>query len=305
MKNIITVTLVILFWGCNFKKEQVVSEVQGGIQTIETEDYLLKKTKSNPLATLILFGGFPESPIDIMREFAIDSLAELNGVTLLYSKFNRRLWLEENEKNKLKSTLEHAFEKHILSKENIYIGGFSSGGNISLLLSNYLIEQQSSIQPQGLFLVDSPVDLLALYQCAQKNVKRNFMPASVQESQGIITQFDEHFGNIENGIRNYEKHSPYTCRTKNINNLTDLRNLKIRMYTEPDTLWWKENRRNNYDEMNAFYIKALANEIQDQLNNTKVELIETQNKGFRRNGYRHPHSWSIVDKDELIKWILN
>ena len=37
----------------------------------------------------------------------------------------------------------------------------------------------------------------------------------------------------------------------------------------------------------------------------KVEYIPTENMGFRANGERHPHSWSIIDKVGLIKWILN
>jgi hypothetical protein len=35
-----------------------------------------------------------------------------------------------------------------------------------------------------------------------------------------------------------------------------------------------------------------------------VELITTENKGYRANGQRHPHSWSIVDGKDLIKWML-
>jgi hypothetical protein len=36
----------------------------------------------------------------------------------------------------------------------------------------------------------------------------------------------------------------------------------------------------------------------------QVEYISTENKGYRANGDRHPHSWSIVDKDKLVEWIL-
>ena len=44
----------------------------------------------------------------------------------------------------------------------------------------------------------------------------------------------------------------------------------------------------------------------NQLGNLKANLILTQNKGFRKpDNNRHPHSWSIVDNDELIVWLLN
>lgn len=35
-----------------------------------------------------------------------------------------------------------------------------------------------------------------------------------------------------------------------------------------------------------------------------VEYIPTENKGYRSNGERHPHSWSIVDGTDLVNWML-
>lgn len=55
--------------------------------------------------------------------------------------------------------------------------------------------------------------------------------------------------------------------------------------------------------MNAYYIKKLSESLKNS-GFGKVEYITTENKGYRENGKKHPHSWSIVDKNELIKWIL-
>ncbi|WP_301338810.1 hypothetical protein [Tenacibaculum mesophilum] len=37
---------------------------------------------------------------------------------------------------------------------------------------------------------------------------------------------------------------------------------------------------------------------------TILSILPTTNKGYRANGERHPHSWAIVDKNDLINWIL-
>lgn len=58
------------------------------------------------------------------------------------------------------------------------------------------------------------------------------------------------------------------------------------MYTEPDTLWWKENRMAGYEKLKENHF-------------TDIEYIPTKNKGYRTNGERHPHSWSIVDTMDL------
>jgi hypothetical protein len=72
--------------------------------------------------------------------------------------------------------------------------------------------------------------------------------------------------------------------------------------SEPDTIWWKHNRMADFDQMNAYYLEQLS-ELLKKTGFNQVEYIATENKGFRANGERHPHSWSIVDKKELIDWI--
>ena len=63
----------------------------------------------------------------------------------------------------------------------------------------------------------------------------------------------------------------------------------------------------DFDQMNAFYLEILSMLIKKS-NFKQVEYISTENKFYRANGYRHPHSWAIVDKDKdkdkLVEWIL-
>ena len=85
--------------------------------------------------------------------------------------------------------------------------------------------------------------------------------------------------------------------------LKNLENTRIRFYTEPDIQWWKENRKADYDQMNANFIEKLSQNLKDA-GFDQVEYIPTENKGYRANGDRHPHSWSIVDKEDLLQWML-
>ena len=38
--------------------------------------------------------------------------------------------------------------------------------------------------------------------------------------------------------------------------------------------------------------------------NKNAAFIQALGKGYRVDGTRHPHSWSIVNPAEFIKWIL-
>ena len=272
--------------------------------SLSTENYEIIKPQSKIEGLLILFGGFPESASDIKNEFQIHEIAIEHKIAVILMNFNRRLWLEENEKVNLSTILTEATSLNNIPTTNTYIGGFSSGGNVSLLLTNYLMKNDNSIKPKGVFIIDSPVDLLELYKCSERNIIKNFSKGSVQESQRTVSTFDEYFGKPEFNIEKYESLSPYTYSTNVTENLKFLKDLRIRMYTEPDTVWWKTNRMNDYEDMNAYYIKNLAIQLKKDFNQDNIELIETENKGKRANGYRHPHSWSIVDKEDLISWML-
>lgn len=53
--------------------------------------------------------------------------------------------------------------------------------------------------------------------------------------------------------------------------------------------------------MNAIDAAALVNALRLQ-GNKQAELILTTDQGYRPEGSRHPHSWSIVDEQELVEW---
>jgi hypothetical protein len=291
--------IFIVFFSCkNIEKKKTE------FQEVINDKYELIKNTGNTKKVLILFGGFGEKTADIKREFKILPIAQKNSIAVIYMNYNQKLWLEENEKQKLAEQLQSIFLENKLPTNDIYVGGFSSGGNVALLISSFLIENTNfKLEPKGAFIVDSPIDLVALYKSSEKNLTRNFSEISVQESTWIIETLGKQFGNPSNNISKYQDYSVFTSKIDNFDNLKSLKNTKIRLYTEPDTLWWKENRKADFDQMNAFYIKKLYENLKKS-GFDQVEYIPTENKGYRANGDRHPHSWSIVDTGELIKWIM-
>lgn len=194
-------------------------------EEVKNGEYELIRPKEDLNEVLVLFGGYPEKAEDIKREFKILETAKKYGIAVVFMNYNQKLWLKENEKQKLAEQLQNIFTENDLPRTKTYFGGFSSGGNIALLISDFLTQQNSEMTPKG-----------------------------------------------------------------------------IRFYSEPDTLWWKQNRMADFDQMNAYYLERLSRLLKKS-GFKQVEYIATENKGYRANGERHPHSWSIVDKKELIEWI--
>ena len=272
-------------------------------EIIKTSEFELIKVR-NQKGLLILFPCFPCDAENTLTEFKIAEISSKNGFSVLAMNLNERLYLNPKEKEELAVKLTGIVKEQNLTEKNIFIGGFSSGGNVSLIISDYLVKNKSQIQPKGVFIVDSPVDLVGLYKTAEKNLELNFSEPTVAESKWIKEMLDNEFGNPANGIANYELNSPFTLETQNIDNLKNLEKLKIRFYTEPDLKWWKEHAKNDYKDLNAYYIQKLSKKLKTEFGKNNVELIKTENRGYRENGERHPHSWSIINEKDLVNWMM-
>ena len=295
------ISIIILFFSADIYGQNSNEFIDRSIELPNDHELFIPATEVK--YTLILFGGFPENVSDIKREFRIISEANKNEIAIIFLNFNRALWLDKEDKKKLHETLQEIILNYNLPDEKIYLGGFSSGGNIALLLSNYLFEVDSQIRPSGVFIIDSPVDLLKLHELCQKNIKLKHSALSVNESKYLVNFMENELGDPALNREKYIKFSPYFSEDSNIENVENLAKIKVRFYSEPDVQWWKENRSNDVTDLNANWIQRLANDLKKESKKENIEYIQTINKGYRANGERHPHSWSIVDIPNLINWI--
>tara|TARA_B100000767_G_scaffold275500_1_gene312809 strand:- start:352 stop:1275 length:924 start_codon:yes stop_codon:yes gene_type:complete len=305
MNRLLIISILFVIAACLPRKDvKQVEEKKNRKSTIfVSQNYELIIPKKQD-GLLILFPCFPCNAEDTRTQFNIIDITSANNITVLLMNFNQHLWLSDSEKKELEEIIMDAVIQYGIKIDNTYIGGFSSGGNVSLLLTDYLKLTESLIQPKGLFITDSPVDLLGLYENSQKAIEKNKSEPAVQEANWIIEMFNLEFGTGETSYSNYESKSPYFSKTNSTKNISNLNGLKIRLYSEPDTLWWKQNRDAEYEDMNAYYIEQLANDLGKLYGVENVTYIKTENRGYRENGKRHPHSWAIIDEKDLVKWIL-
>lgn len=301
MKFSLFISLILII-GCKnqSKKEQ---KLKYEVTTIQNDDYeLIKSSESKTL--LIVFPGGGSTSKETKRDFKIIEKATEKGVSVLLMNFGRHLWIDKEDSQQLSNLIKKAIDENDLKTDNVYIGGMSIGGTVALTLSDYLCKTNSLLKPKGVFVVDSPIDLYALYKSSQKDIARkDFTEERLAEPKWIINYFEEEFGGKDSLLLNIQKVSPLTIKTNNIDNIKNLKNEKLRFYTEPDTLWWKENRQTDFESTNAYTLQR-TNELLNNQYWSNVELIQTKEKGFRNDGDRNPHSWSIVDTDNLINWIL-
>lgn len=129
-------------------------------------------------------------------------------------------------------------------------------------------------------------------------------PDSMVESAYIIKRLHQEIGGSPDEVRSaYYDMSPYSYTDTRQYAIQPLISLPIRLYTEPDIDWWIEDG-SDMSTMNTYDFAAMTNELKRK-GNTQVELILTENLGYRKpDNNRHPHSWSIVNSHELVEWLL-
>jgi len=287
-------------------KEFLPDSEQGLVDTTffaQTDQYQIMRPARHK-ALLITFPGGGHTSVQTKQEFQVEATAEKSGVAVLYMNFNLHLWVSEDECAMLAQQIEEAVKSYGLNTDRVFIGGMSMGGNVALTLSNYLLRAGHSIQPKGTFIVDSPVDLHALYENALRDAGRSdFSEERKAEPEFIIRNLEKDFGSGDSLLTNIQSVSPYTLATQNIANLESLKSIKLNLYTEPDSLWWRENRDVDLAHTNSYVLQQLGRLLREN-GYQQIQLIETEGKGYRANGDRHPHSWSIVDVNELMDWML-
>jgi len=275
---------------------------QPEIRTITDDRYELLLPEQSK-ALLVLFPAYFEirDNIRIEAKNLVDNALGADVAVMLVS-FNQHLYLTQTEKQDLSDWITEALGG--IGEVPFYLGGFSSGGNVALLVANHMVASKDGKQPSGVFVVDSPVDLERLYLAAQNDIRRNVNGGAVSEGRMLISSMNKTLGTPTDSLHNYKAISPYLFSKHNTNNVAALKNIKVRMYTEPALDWQQANRQRTYEDLNAFMLENLYLDLKKS-GFTGVEFITTENKGYRVNGGRHPHSWSIVDGKDLVKWMRN
>lgn len=262
--------------------------------------------KGRPEGVLVILPGGGESVEDVKKQISLHTLAVQKNLLVLIPCLNWGTTKREPEIQFLDTMFKQVIETHQVPKDKVVMGGFSNGGMIALTYAQKANREKGStlIIPKAVFGVDPPLDYAHLWNHCVKDIERNVSEVAVAEGKWIIDSYTKDFGGSPEAFReNYVKHSIFSYSEKDGGNAKYLVNTPVLLYTEPDIRWQMENRRRDYYDLNCVDIAAMINFLQIQ-GNKDAEMVVTTNKGIRLNGARHPHSWSIMDSQHALNWIL-
>lgn len=252
---------------------------------------------------IFLLPGFGETAEGVLQQTDLPKKLALNGILTVIPIFQGGVLsfgVDSLSQQCFDRILKDVTSKHKLIDQRFYVGGYSIGGSCTMKYA-----ENATIKPTAIFAVDPPLDFERVYNSAQRDIRLSIDKKPNQENLYIVERLaKETGGSPEKYKSEYYKFSPYSFSDTTQSAIKKLTKIPLRIYTEPDISWWMKERKADFTSMNSTECSAFINEL-NRLGNNSATLITTQNKGFRKpDNTRHPHSWSIVDNDELIKWLL-
>ena len=159
--------------------------------------------------------------------------------------------------------------------------------------------------PVAVFAVDSPLDYERWFVAAELHLKRLALAGrDLAEDRNAVNELRKAFGGSPTeALETYRRQSPVSTLVADGGNARLLKDTPIRLYIEPDLKWRLENWDQDIYNSNMPDATALIN-ILRLLGNKDAELITTAGAGYRPDGSRNPHSWSIVDERALAQWLI-
>jgi len=269
------------------------------------ENYYIKfEPKGSPKGMLVLIARtLSDSSMHYARE---QGLLVLDVVPLKATQ-NIELMTSPDLSPRMDAMIAEVAKAHKVPAGKIVVGGMSAAGTAALRYAAYCGAGKSAgkVELAGVFGVDPPLDYERMFDAYTHALARNFSVPAVNEANAVTGILRATYGGSPDEQRTaYQAASPYSHAAKDGGpNVAPLNNMAVRIYSEPDINWWIENRRQDLYEMNILDDAALIDQLRVN-GNQQTSLILTENKGYRGDGSRHPHSWTIVDEKGLLDWCL-
>lgn len=314
MKNIFTAFLCLICFACSGQKTEkiiVAHEDPYNLYISSDKDsttlfYEKIVPSGKPIGALVILGGSYDLISDIKKQIALHTLATQKNILVIFPSINYGTTKLDPETHFLDAIFEQVVKQYKIPKNKFVLGGFSSGGMLALSYAERANKFKDStyIIPTAVFGIDPPVDYAHLWNHCVNDVERNVSDMATQESKAIIEEYKKEFGGSPaERPESYIEYSIYSHSEKDGGNAKYLIKTPVLIYTEPDVMWQLKYRQRDFYDMNCLDQSAMINFL--QLNGNKnVELITTYNRGKRLDGIRHPHSWSIMDSQECLTWIM-
>lgn len=267
--------------------------------------YLSVEPQTDSIAgVIVLLAGFGQRAEDTPPETKLHNIAYANNILTIFYAGGNKLYADSVVQVKLTRVFKDIIKRYNIKSDIFVLGGYSAGGMIALRYVELCNEfpHKFPIQPKGVFTVDSPIDIFTVYEQLEESAKNNFSEIAVEEAVRAMAYIKNDHGVPSENVSTYAKLTAFSMNNAYSQNEKYLRKCAVRTYHDVDIAWRIKNRNQTVHGSNYEVSAELINRLV-LMGNTKAEFIQSFQTGYRSNGLRHPHSWSIVDEVECVQWV--
>ncbi|XOV67712.1 MAG: hypothetical protein ACFHU9_00810 [Fluviicola sp.] len=262
------------------------------------------RTVEEPIGALVLLPSFYEQAEGVLSNNSVlIKTAFENGLLVIVPTINHHLCLQQPAVDFLNNVFSDAIARYNIPETNFVLAGFSLGGINVLRYAELAFENDlaTRIQPRAVLAVDPPVDLVSLYNREMEQLAKD---STYAEAKMVLEGIQKDIGTPTANYERFVQYSAYSRAEDQGGNLKYLKDIPVRVYCDPDINWWMENRNFSLHDINVTDISAMILKLKE-LGNDDAAFINALGKGYRLDGNRHPHSWSLIDPDECMDWVLS
>ncbi len=262
--------------------------------------------KNNIKGVLVIIPSGGELIENTLKQITLHKIALEKGFMVIVPSINWGTDNRESEFNLLDKIFSEIIIKHKVSKDKFIIGGLSNGAIISLTYAERAVKNSEKyfLIPKGVFALDAPLDQARFYKYCEREIERNIYQPAVDEAKWIKNNCDSIYGGSpEKFSEKYVEYSIYSYGAKEGGNAKYLKKMPLLMFTDLDTDWLINQRHRDLNDWNGIDIISMINQLKI-MGNEKAKVIVSQGKGIRLDGTKNPHSWSIMDSEICLNWII-
>ena len=290
---------------CQITYAQTLNKIVLDNKDIISGHYFAVEPPTDSFAgVLVLLAGFGQRPEDSPPETKLHQEAYKNNILTIFYAGGNKLCADSITLLKLTNVMNDVLTRFKVKSNIFVIGGYSAGGMIAMRYVELCNEHPNKfpIQPKGIFTVDSPIDIFTIYEQLEENAKNKYSELAVEEAERAMEHIKNDHGMPRDHISTYAKLTAFSMNKDYSQNEIHLKNTAVRTYHDVDIAWRIKNRNQTVHGSNYEVTAELINRLV-LMGNDKAEFMQSFQTGYRSNGVRHPHSWSIVNEVELIQWM--
>jgi hypothetical protein len=263
--------------------------------------------KAKPKGVLVIFPGTGEpTSLVFSNNVKLIETAFDKNILVIIPSINNNLYIDKIVLNAINSIFSDILKKYNPPQNKIVISGLSLGGMNAIRYTEMAFDSTfiTTIKPVAVLGIDPPVDLTNLYYTFSRAKERKFSVPAVNEAKDYLNKMHQQLGGTPDDFPDsFSRNSMFSNNKIDGGNSKYLKNIPIRIYSDPDIEWYMKNRNVSVYDMNILDQSAMIKSL-NKLGNSKAEIIFSLGKGYRMDGNRHPHSWSIVEPTDCITWII-